>query len=156
MTASVTEREIPSGVNGRAPQVDSPAVSTRAGARIPVTKSSRKISTGVAVVKAATVRAARRWWMWTARPASLATAWRLSGVDGTRIPLRNGFLNRMWLVSNWTDRLCMFLLALAAPTFLTGPLRWIAARPTRRLGFYLLAAVFAVAFTLVGHPAGKE
>lgn len=157
MTALVTEREIRSGVNGCRPQVDSPAVSTRARASIPVTQRVDKIRRGrVAQVRAGLVRAFRRWWVWTSRPASLATAWRLSGVDDTRIPLRNNLLGRLWLVSNWTDRLFMFALALVAPTVLTGPLRWLAARPTRRLGFYVLAAVFAVAFTLIGHPAGKE
>jgi len=157
---TVTDREILSGVNGHRPLVDSPAVSTRARASIEVTKRDRKIGGAVAKrlgsVGATTARGARRWWVWTGRPASLATSWRLSFVDETRIPLKSGWLNIAWQVSNWTDRLFMFALILAAPTFLQGPLRWIATRPTRRLGFYVLAAASAVAFTLIGHPAGKE
>jgi hypothetical protein len=140
--------------------MDSPAVRTHARASVEVTKRDRQI--GGAVVKrlgsvrVGAARGARRWWVWTGRPASLATSWRLSFVDETRIPLKSGGLNIAWQVSNWTDRLFMFALILAAPTFLQGPLRWIATRPTRRLGFYLLAVTAVAAFILIGHPAGKE
>ncbi len=155
MTASVTEREIRSGVNGHRPSVDSPAVSTPARARIPVTPRYDKIGGGVVRVGVALRRGARRWWLWTARPASLRTAWKLSAIDDRRIPLRAGWLRVAWLLSNGTDRLFMFALVLAAPTFLQGPLRWLASRPTRRLGFYVLAAAW-VAFVLAGRIAGKE
>lgn len=159
MAASVTDSEIRSGVNGHRPNWDSPAVSTPARASLPVTQRSDKIRHGgtsrLGSVRVAAARSARRWWAWTGRPASLATSWRLSAVDEGRIPLKSSALNIAWLVSNWTDRLFMFALILAAPTFLTGPLRWIATRPTRRLGFYLLAAATVAVFTLIG-PAGKE
>ena len=38
-------------------------------------------------------------------------------------------------------RLVMFGLVLVAPTFLAGPLRWLAARPTRRIALYLFAGI---------------
>lgn len=161
MTASVTEREIRSGVNGHRLSVDSPAVSTPARASVAVTPRDGKIRVRrpagrVAQAWAAIVRGARRWWAWTGRPMSLAALWRTSAVDEGRIPLRSEGLGWVWRTSNWTDRLFMFALVLVAPTFLTGPLRWLAARPTRRLGFYVLVAIGATVFTLIGHPAGKE
>lgn len=159
MTTTTTQGEIRSGINGHPAPWDSPPVRARARASLDVTHRDDKISGGlvrkVRSVLVAAALGARRWWVWTGRPASLATSWRLSGVDDTRIPLKVGALNIAWQVSNWTDRLFMFALVLAAPTFLTGPLRWIATRPTRRLGFYLLAAATAVAYVLIG-PAWKE
>lgn len=161
MTASVTEREIRSGVNGHRLSVDSPAVSTPARASVAVTPCDGKIGAGrvvsrVALARMTVVRGARRWWAWTGRPMSLAALWRTSAVDEQRIPLRSDGLTWFWRISNGTDRLFMFALVLVAPTFLTGPLRWLAARPTRRLGFYVLVAIGATVFTLIGHPAGKE
>jgi hypothetical protein len=141
---TVTQREVPARVNGARPMVDSPAVSAPARARIPVTQSVGKISGVGSSIKLA----ARRWWGFTARPSSLRAAWRLSVVDAKRIPGRSGPLGTAWRVSNATDRLLMFALILAAPTAFTGPLRWIAARPTRRLGFYLVAAALAVTYLL--------
>lgn len=88
-------------------------------------------------------RGAARWWAWTARPTSLRAAWHLSAVNRTRIPLGATPLGLLWRLSNLTDRLVMFVLALIAPTVLTGPLRWLAARPTRRWAFYLVVAAFA-------------
>lgn len=151
MTATVTGREIRSGVNGHRPTLNA-AVRAPARARIPVTESTGKIRQLVAVARLA----ARRWWAWTARPLSLRAAWRLGAADMRRVPLRHVGLARLWQVSNATDRVVMFALVLLVPTVLTGPLRWLAARPTRRVGFYLLVAASVVTFTLIGHPAGKE
>jgi hypothetical protein len=69
--------------------------------------------------------------------------WTQSRVDAARVPLRSRPLRLLWWLSNATDRMVMFAVVLAAPTALTGPLRWIAARPTRRYGFYLLLAALA-------------
>ncbi|MGI5236470.1 hypothetical protein [Dactylosporangium sp. CA-139066] len=88
-------------------------------------------------------RAVRGWWAWTARPASLASMWRLSGVDADRAPERFPWLITAWRWSNRTDRLIMFMLVLVAPTGAQGPLRWMLQRPTRRWGFYLVALVLA-------------
>ncbi len=138
---TVTHGEILSTRNGRVPKLDSPAVPARAGARIPVTLSARNVRVAIG-------RSARRWWVWTSRPSSLAVAWRLSRVDPKRLPAGSGALPGLWALSNWSDRLVWFALLLVAPTFVQGPLRWLAQRPTRRWGFYLVAAALAVAFTL--------
>ncbi|WP_344613385.1 hypothetical protein [Dactylosporangium salmoneum] len=79
---------------------------------------------------------------------SIRALWRLSAVDNTRIPAQSGTLHTLWQVSNWTDRLLMFALILLLPTALTGPLRWIAVRPTRRVGFYLVAAALTVTYLI--------
>jgi hypothetical protein len=155
MTATVTKREIRSGVNGHAPSLESPPARTRVRARVPVTERVGKISGGVKTIGVKLRLTGRRWWAWTSRPLSLRAAWTLSAVDEKRIPLRLGTLGTLWRLSNATDRLLMFAVILAAPTVLTGPLRWIAARPTRRFGFYALTAAFAV-FALIGRYAGKE
>jgi hypothetical protein len=144
MTATVTEREIRSPHNGVAPAVDSPAVSTRTRARIPATQSNGQIRRTLSALRLA----ASRWWAWTARPLSLRASWRLSAIDPKRVPAKSGALHLLWRISNCTDRFAMFLLVLLAPTALTGPLRWLAGRPTRRAGFYLVTA-FAVVVLLV-------
>lgn len=141
MTTTVTEREIRSPINGRVPTLDSPPAPARAGARIPVTLSFSK---AWGVVRAGCCT----WWAWTARPASLAELWAASAVDTKRIPLNNTALRVAWQVSNHTDRLLMFAIVAVAPTFLTGPLRWLAARPTRRWAFYFLLAALAATFAL--------
>jgi len=84
-----------------------------------------------------------RWWAYTSRPSSWRAAWRLSAVTKRRIPLASAPLSALWHLSNYTDRLIMFGLVMVAPTFLTGPLRWIAARPTRRWAFYLMVGAVA-------------
>lgn len=154
MTATLTGREIRSKVNGNVPKVDSPAVSPRARARVPVTQRAGNIVVAATGIWSSAVRAGARWWAWTARPMSLRASWRASAVDPRRVPLRHAWLLRAWRVSNATDRIVMFALVLAAPTVFTGPLRWLAARPTRRFGFYLVVTAFAV-YVLVGHRAGK-
>jgi len=147
MTVTATEREIRSPHNGRVPSVDSPAAPARTGARVTVTKRGGK-SIRVRVAETLTVVrvGVRRWWVWTSRPSSLRAAWALSAVDEKRIPGKARPLRLLWKVSNGTDRLIMFVLVLAAPTFATGPLRWIAARPTRRWGFYLVSTALAVTY----------
>lgn len=140
---TVTEREILSPHNGRVPRLDSPAVSTRARARLPVTERVGKWKTSA-------VSSARTWWGFTACPASYVEMWQASRVDETRIPGRSGLLRGLWLVSNWTDRIVLFVLIVGAPTFCTGPLRWLATRPTRRWGFYLITAILAAALLLGG------
>lgn len=155
MPTTVTEREIRSRVNGHRPSIPNAAVSTRAGARVPATKSHSKpviVSARRRVRQAGAT--ARRWWLWTSRPVSLRVMWRLSAVDPKRIPHQNATLAALWRISNSTDRLVMLALALACPTFLTGPLRWIAIRPTRRAGFYLLTAVL-IAYIYIARHTGK-
>jgi hypothetical protein len=147
MTATATRSEIRSPHNGRVPNLDSPAVSTRARARIPVTKSDRKLSrVRVSGLLGSARTGARRWWVWTSRPSSLRAAWRLSQVDEKRIPGKSGALRTLWKISNWSDRLVLFGLVMLAPTWGSGPLRWIAARPTRRWGFYIVLAAGAVVY----------
>ena len=141
MSVITTEREIRSPQNGRVPRLDSPAAPVRAGARVPVTHRGRQIGAAVRL-------AGRRWWAWTARPSSLRAAWVLSAIDPKRIPGKSGALRLLWQVSNWTDRLALFGLIMLAPTGVTGPLRWIAARPTRRWGFYLVLTASAVTYAL--------
>ena len=51
-------------------------------------------------------------------------------------------------MSNHTDRILLFALLMAAPTILTGPLRYFAARPTRRWAFYLVLTAFTATLTL--------
>lgn len=141
MTTTVTPREIRSPRNGRVPNLDSPAVSTPARARITVTKRNRKIGDRIAV-------AGRRWWAFTTRPVSLAALWRLSAVDPTRIPASSPALRWAWQVSNWTDRLLLFALILVSPSVCTGPLRWCATRPTRRYGLHLTVAALTAAYLI--------
>jgi hypothetical protein len=141
---TVTDREVPARTNGAVPKLDSPAVRAPARARIPVTQGGDKISRQAGSITVA----ARRWWAFTARPASLRALWRLSAVDPRRVPGRNSGLTLAWHISNWSDRLLMFALIAAAPTFLTGPLRWCATRPTRRWALYIVTAALAVTYTL--------
>jgi hypothetical protein len=95
-----------------------------------------------AVVEAAWA-ALSGWWLWVAQPASLAETWRQSSiVDPARMPRRRPWwLPLLWRASNCTDRLVLFAAMLIAPALLQGPLRWAVARPTRRLGLYLLVAM---------------
>ena len=141
MTVTATEREIRSPQNGRVPRLDSPAARAGTRARVPVTAR-------VGQIRASLVLAGRRWWAFTARPSSLRAAWALSAVDPKRIPGNAGPLRILWQVSNWTDRLVVFSLIMLAPTGVTGPLRWIAARPTRRFGFYIVLTALAVTYAL--------
>lgn len=141
MTATTTQREVRSPINGVVPAVDSPAVRAPARGRIPVTKSEIKKGDRFSW-------AGRRWWGLASRPLSLAALWRLSGVDRKRIPLNNPALRLIWQLSNWTDRLFMFAIIAAAPTILTGPVRWTAARPTRRYGLYLVVGGLTAAYLI--------
>ncbi|WP_213004715.1 hypothetical protein [Paractinoplanes toevensis] len=118
---------------------DSPAV--RAPARTRVTVTDGEIKLGDRVRQAFT-----SWWLLTAEPMTLRALWTASGVNRKRIPADNGALHALWHVSNWTDRLAMFALIGITPTFLTGPLRWCAVRPTRRIGLYLTLAALTGAY----------
>jgi hypothetical protein len=108
------------------------------------------ITTGPGVTGRAR-RLIARWWVFTSRPVSLRAAWRLSGVvDARRVPGGSPVLAGVWWWSNRTDRLVLFALVVLAPTVLTGPLLWCAARPTRRAGLYLVLAGLATLFSLAG------
>lgn len=141
---TITEREIPARTNGSAPRLDSPAVRASARASVSITERVGKISGMGRSITAA----ARTWWGFTARPATIAELWQASAVDRKRIPGKADTLHALWQVSNWTDRLIMFAAIAAAPTSVTGPLRWLAARPTRRWAFYLVTAALAVTYQL--------
>lgn len=130
---TVTESEMRSDHNGRVPEVDSPAVRADARANVPVTDSGIKRGDRIRV-------GVTSWWLLAAEPMTLRELWAASGVDRKRIPRDNLPLRVLWHVSNWTDRLLMFALIAVAPTIATGPLRWCAARPTRRIGLYLTLA----------------
>lgn len=141
MTATTTQREIRSPHNGRVPEVDSPAVRARARASIEVTDSEINGRGRISAI-------ASSWWVWTAQPLSLQEMWRLSAVDPKRIPNDAGLLRLAWKASNGTDRLLMFLLVLLVPTALTGPVRWLTCRPTRRYGLYLVTVLLVVALLI--------
>lgn len=150
MSRPVTQSEVLGGVLPRtqkAPEaVDSPSerASARrapARARIADTDSDRKSQAPEG-----------GWWVWNGRPATLKETWRESAINTTRIPLDSKTLARGWRISNWTDRPVMFLLLFLAPAGLAGPLRWIAARPTRRIPFYILLLVVVAAFYLTSRP----
>ena len=92
------------------------------------------------------------WWLLTARPMSLQDAWQASrAVEPERIPLRSRPLRLAWRWSNRTDRVLLFAAALLVPSCLMGPLLWVAARPSRRLGFWLVALALALGLTATGH-----
>ena len=141
---TLTEREVPAKTNGALPRLNSPAVRAPARARIPITQRADKISGAAGSITAGW----SRWWGFTARPLSLRALWRLSAVDRTRAPANSAGLAAAWHISNWSDRPIMFALILLAPTGLTGPLRWIAQRPTRRVGLYLTLAALTAAYLL--------
>ena len=96
--------------------------------------------------------AAAGWWVWTERPPSWRATWRLSNVVDPRRAPRTGpwWLLPLWWLSNRTDRRLLFALMLLAPCGLQGPLRWIAARPTRRLGLYVVTAALIGGLIVVG------
>lgn len=146
MTTATTPRDFRSPINGAAPDLDSPGMSTPARARIPSTQSDRN-------GKSPAPR--RGSWLsrqdfWTIRPASLETAWNSSRVDTRRIPNDSDVLRRLWKLSNATDRLLMFALIQLAPGFLQGPLRHFVQRPTRRWSLYLVLTALAVTLIIGG------
>ncbi len=96
-------------------------------------------------------RALSQWWVWTQRPQSYRGAWDESAVDVTRLPAGSPWwLLKAWQVSNWLDRPLLFALMVVFPAGLQGPLRWVAVRPTRRWGTYLLVAAVVVALRATG------
>jgi len=81
-----------------------------------------------------------RWWVFTTGPPSVAAVWRLSGVvDTRRIPGGSSRLAALWWWSIRLDRVVLVALATLA-LLVAGPLLWCAARPSRRLGLYLVVA----------------
>lgn len=143
MTATTTQREFISEIDDRVPEVDSPAVPARARARVPITVRYRN--------KARAWVSGRRWPVIDAQPPTLRQLGKTSAVDPSRIPADHLPLRILWTLSNLTDRLLMFLLAAVAPTFLTGAIRWCAARPTRRIGLYLAVAALTAAYLIGAH-----
>ena len=155
MTTTVTKREIgleignrPRGASGGSNAAASTRAPARACARLTVTERIGKTFGLISFLASSGGLSARRWWAFTARPLSLRALWRVSAVDPRRVPASSGTWTALWRWSNRTDRLSMFALIFLAPTGLTGPLRWITARPTRRIAFYLLTALF-VAYVLI-------
>jgi hypothetical protein len=130
---TTTQRDVRSDRGGGVRDPDSPAVRAGARANIPVTDSEIKLGDRVR-------QGAASWWLLTAEPMTLRALWTASGVDRKRIPRDSTTLRVLWHVSNWTDRLVMFALLAITPTFMTGPLRWSAARPARRVGLHLTLA----------------
>lgn len=121
---------------GPAPSLNgnSPGVSARARARVPVTDGESKKKSVRSFRPAALVE---KWWVWTAQPATIADTWAASAIDRRRISANNSVLYALWRLSNATDRLIMFALIVTLPSLLTGLLRWCATRPTRRYSLYL-------------------
>jgi len=145
MTDTVTTpRDFRSPANGRGPEVDSPGASARARAIIPATQSDGNSNPRTDPQKSWLSRQD----FWTARPASLEQAWNASRVDARRIPNQSAALRRGWKALNGTERLVFFVLLLAAPAVLQGPLRHFFQRPTRRLAFYLILAALTVALII--------
>lgn len=140
MTATTTPRDFLSPTNGRVPNLDSPGVSTPAHARITPTQSDGNSKTRTDPK----VRWLARQTFWTARPDSQQAAWAASRVDRKRVPNDSGPLRVLWKISNGTDRLLLFALIQIVPTVLQGPLRWIAQRPTRRIGLYLVVGALTI------------
>ncbi len=81
---------------------------------------------------------ARTWWAFTEQPPTFADTWEQSKVDIRRVPDRDARLYTAWVWANRTERILFCALLLLAPTFLQGPLRWVAPRITRRISTYLL------------------
>lgn len=81
------------------------------------------------------------WWGYSAQPMSFQEAWIRSGrIDARRIPADSKLAAFLWYWSNRTDRVLLFaLIYLIAPGWAVGPLLYIAVRPTRRWGLYLIA-----------------
>jgi hypothetical protein len=152
MTPAVTHRVFRS--SGGVEKVDPPIADnayesarppTRARARLTVT---HRIDRWVDITRSA----AGSWWLLTTRPLSMRAAWKASRlVDPHRVPLRSRPLQLAWRWSNRTDRILLFALALLAPSCLMGPLLWVAARPSRRLGFWLVVLALALGLTAAGH-----
>ena len=149
MTPAITDRVFRSDRGGEGPAdepgADSPYASahvpTRARARIALTQRSARFR-----------RAVAGWWLLTARPMSIQDAWRAScQVEPERIPLRSRPLRLAWRWSNRTDRVLLFALGLLVPSALMGPLLWVAARPSRRLGFWAVALALALGLSAAGH-----
>jgi hypothetical protein len=72
---------------------------------------------------------------------SLAAVWRLSGVvDTRRVPGGpSSRLAAVWWWSIRTDRVLLVAAAVLAVA-VAGPLLWCAARPSRRVGLYVVVA----------------
>lgn len=85
--------------------------------------------------------AVTNWWGYTAQPMSWHEAWVRSGrIDPRRVPGDSKFAIFLWHWSNRLDRPILFaLIYLIAPGWAVGPLLFIACRPTRRWGLYLIA-----------------
>jgi hypothetical protein len=149
MTATVTtQREIVSEGEPTPDGADSPAVSTRARARIPVTDRKRNAKTP-GVSRADKLRAwGAAWWVWISKPPSLRQTWIMSKVDPQRLPGDVPVFRVLWHISNWTDRLALFALMLIVPLPLAGPVRWLAPRPLRRYGLYLCLFALTIAYLL--------
>jgi hypothetical protein len=123
------------------------------GADGPLTAARRRLAAVVETAQAAL----SGWWAWVAQPPSLAETWQHSGiVDPARMPRRRPWwLPLLWRASNCTDRLVLFAVMLIVPSVLQGPLRWAVARPTRRLGLYVLMGVLWLVLADVGQPTAK-
>jgi hypothetical protein len=149
MTPAVTDRVFRSDGRGEEP-VDEP------GADSPYERRATRILTRarprLAERSARFRRAAAGWWLLTARPMSIQDAWRASGaVEPERIPLRSRPLRLAWRWSNRTDRVLLFALGLLVPSCLVGALLWVAARPSRRLGFWAVALALVLGLSAAGH-----
>ena len=149
MTPAVTDRVFRSDRGGQKP-IDEPGADSpyeRRAARI-LTRARPRFTERSARFR----RAVAGWWLLTARPMSIQDAWQASGaVEPERIPLRSRPLRLAWRWSNRTDRVLLFALGLLIPSCLMGPLLWVAARPTRRLGFWAVALALALGLTAAGH-----
>jgi hypothetical protein len=137
------------------PRIDpNTAVSTRARVIISIAEYWGKVIGWIRRIFDAAGVNARRWWVWTDRPPSLRTIWRLSAYDPQRVPAGNTTFGAVWVVANGTERLLMFALVVFAPGFVQPLLRWCFQRPARRLGLWL-ATVLLVAGLLLARWSGR-
>ena len=84
------------------------------------------------------------------RPMSMRATWKASNlVDVDRIPMRDRRLELAWRWANRTERVLFLTLPLLL-SCAVGPLLWVAARPSRRLGFYLMAAALLIGLCTAG------
>jgi hypothetical protein len=92
----------------------------------------------------ATAAAAATWLGFYRQPPSIAEAWHLSSkMDRKRVPAESGLLGYAWYWANRSERILTFALIFILLA-VTATLLWCSARPSRRIGLYLITLVVFV------------